>query len=54
MAAYKKLTVTVEDKNDWPRFNTPFYSTSLVENQPVGTSVMQVGLFFQTFHSAFY
>lgn len=43
LSAYKKLTVTVEDKNDnRPRFNTSFYTTNFMENQPLGTSVMQV------------
>ena len=43
LVAYKKVTVTVEDKNDnMPRFNTSFYETHFVENQPQGTKVMQV------------
>ena len=43
LSAYQKLIVTVLDENDnRPRFVSPFYETSLFENQPLGTSVLQV------------
>ncbi|KAL8587634.1 hypothetical protein ACOMHN_045323 [Nucella lapillus] len=43
LAVYRELKVTVDDLNDnLPRFNASFYHTTFLENQPLGTTVMQV------------
>ncbi|KAL8624020.1 hypothetical protein ACOMHN_041610 [Nucella lapillus] len=43
LSTYRPLAVTVEDRNDnLPRFNATRYHTSLLENLPLGSSVLQV------------
>ncbi|XP_076446003.1 cadherin-related tumor suppressor-like [Babylonia areolata] len=43
LSTYRPLLVTVQDRNDnFPRFNATWYQTALLENAPLGSSVLQV------------
>lgn len=43
LSAFRKLVINVQDLNDnVPRFSQPIYSTSIIENSDIGSSVLQI------------